>query len=152
MADPSMLLAERAEDFAARVRQGQLPEVEEYAVRHPELAERIRALFPTLRLLEGLAAGGASVHEPGGSGLRPGSPFGAYRIERELGRGGMGIVYEAIHLALNRRVALKVLPGEGLNQANHLERFLREAQTAAGLHHTNIVPVFDVGQANGTTY
>jgi Protein kinase domain len=152
MADSSMLLAELAEEFAARVRQGHLPEVEEYAVRHPELAERIRALFPTLRLLEGMAAGGAAVHEPGGSGLGPGCQFGAYRIERELGRGGMGVVYEAVHLALNRRVALKVLPAEGLSQANHLERFLREAQTAAGLHHTNIVPVFDVGQVGGITY
>jgi WD40 repeat protein len=64
----------------------------------------------------------------------------------------MGVVYEATHLALDKRVALKVLPvlpGEG---AAGLERFLREAKTAAGLHHTNIVPVFDIGQWDGTPY
>src|SRR5579871_791518 len=141
MPDPSMLLAELAEDFSGRIRRGELPDVEEYASRYPELAGRIRALFPTLRLLEGMAAGGgAACAGPGEPDLRPGSQFGAYRLERELGRGGMGVVFEAVHLALNRRVALKVLPTAGLGQPAHLERFLREAQTAASLHHTNIVP------------
>jgi serine/threonine protein kinase/WD40 repeat protein len=151
MADESVLLGQLAEEFAARVRQGQMPSLEEYAARHPALADRIRALFPTLMLLEGLAAGGAAA-EGNGQELRPGAAFGAYRIEGVLGRGGMGVVYEAVHLALGRRVALKVLPIEGPRPATRLERFLREAQTAAGLHHTNIVPVFDVGQVAGTPY
>ena len=64
----------------------------------------------------------------------------------------MGIVYEAIHVLLEKRVALKVLPVRTLAGADHLERFFREARTAAGLHHTNIVPVFDVGQVAGTPY
>src|SRR5262245_29309854 len=152
MADESVLLGQLAEEFAARVRAGQLPALEEYAARHPALAERIRALFPTLLLLEGLAAGGTATAENGSTELRPGAVFGAYRIERPIGRGGMGVVYEAVHLALGRRVALKVLPVEGPRSASQLERFLREARTAAGLHHTNIVPVFDVGQVGGTPY
>src|SRR5262245_46131985 len=148
MPDDSVLLGQLAEEFTARVRRGELPDAEQYAARHPALAERVRALFPTLMLLEGLANPAGERPE---SGLGPGATFGAYRIERELGRGGMGVVYEATHLALGRRVALKVLPVTGLG-VGRLERFLREAQTAAGLHHTNIVPVFDVGQVAGNPY
>jgi WD40 repeat protein len=150
VADDSVLLGQLAEEFTDRVRRGQLPQVEEYAARHPALGERIRALFPTLLLLEGLAGGAERPAAP--AALTPGSTFGPYRIEREIGRGGMGVVYEATHLALNRRVALKVLPMEGSQAGSRLERFLREARTAAGLHHTNIVPVFDVGQVGGVPY
>src|SRR5262249_43486818 len=76
--------------------------------------------------------------------------FGDYRILREIGRGGMGIVYEAEQLSLGRHVALKVLP----QQADpHLrQRFEREARAAARLHHTNIVPVFGVGIHEGQPY
>src|SRR5690348_13876712 len=113
MTDDSVVLGQLAEEFAAEVRRGRLPVVEEYATRHPALADRIRALFPTLLLLEGLAGGAAAEEAPArpdSAELLPGALFGAYRIEREVGRGGMGIVYEAFHLTLGRRVALKVLP------------------------------------------
>ncbi|MBN1567716.1 MAG: protein kinase, partial [Acidobacteria bacterium] len=90
--------------------------------------------------------------EPPPSPLSAGSVFGNYCIEREIGRGGMGIVYEAVHVLLEKRVALKVLPVRTLDGPERLERFFREARTAAGLHHTNIVPVFDVGQIAGTPY
>jgi serine/threonine protein kinase/WD40 repeat protein len=153
MLGDSVLLGELAEEFAQQVRKGLMPDLEEYARRHPALAERIRVLFPTLLLLEGMAGGAASTDAGhNGAALARGNTFGAYRVEREIGRGGMGVVYEAVHLTLNRRVALKVLPVQGPGQARQLERFLREAQTAAGLHHTNIVPVFDVGQVHGTPY
>ncbi|HUR55956.1 MAG TPA: protein kinase, partial [Gemmataceae bacterium] len=76
--------------------------------------------------------------------------LGPYRIVRRVGVGGMGVVYEAVHTGLDKRVALKVLPRE--LAAGRLERFLREARTAAALHHTNIVPVFDVGQVDGVPY
>jgi serine/threonine protein kinase/tetratricopeptide (TPR) repeat protein len=76
--------------------------------------------------------------------------LGPYRIVRPVGRGGMGVVYEAVHTGLDKRVALKVLR-HGL-VADRLSRFLREARTAAGLHHTNIVPVFDAGEVGGTPY
>lgn len=110
MSDDS-LLGQLAEEFTRRVREGKPPDIEEYASRYPELAGRIRELFPTLMLLEGMAATSDSVTADAlPSGLSPGSVFGQYRIEREIGRGGMGIVYEATHLLLEKRVALKMLP------------------------------------------
>jgi hypothetical protein len=152
MTDDS-LLDQLVEEFTQRVREGKLPDIEEYASRYPELAGRIRELFPTLMLLEGMAAaGGSAAAETMPSSLSPGSVFGNYRIEREIGRGGMGIVYEAVHVLLEKRVALKVLPVRTPADAGQLERFFREARTAAGLHHTSIVPVFDVGQVAGTPY
>ena len=78
--------------------------------------------------------------------------LGDFRIEREIGRGGMGIVYEATQLSLNRRVALKVLqPGVSIS-SRALKRFNREARTAGSLHHTHIVPVYGVGQCDGVYY
>src|SRR5262249_14734569 len=78
--------------------------------------------------------------------------MGEYRILREVARGGMGIVYEAVQESLGRHVALKVLPRQSLTQPTHLERFRREAKAVARLHHTNIVPVFGVGEHEGVHY
>src|SRR5947207_15570526 len=72
--------------------------------------------------------------------------LGEYRLLREIGRGGMGVVYEAVQESLGRHVALKVLPGGALGGPSHLERFKREARAAGRLHHTNIVPVFGTGE------
>jgi eukaryotic-like serine/threonine-protein kinase len=152
MTDDS-LLGQLADEFTRGAREGKSPDIEDYAKNYPELADRIRQLFPTLMLLEGMAAIGDSIEtEAKQSPLSAGVVFGSYRIEREIGRGGMGIVYEAVHVLLEKKVALKVLPVRTLVGAEHLERFFREARTAACLHHTNIVPVFDVGQVSGTPY
>src|SRR5262249_313519 len=75
-----------------------------------------------------------------------------YLILREIGRGGMGVVYEAVQHSLGRHVALKVLPNQALAGSSHLERFRLEARAAARLHHTNIVPVFGVGECEGVHY
>jgi serine/threonine-protein kinase len=78
--------------------------------------------------------------------------LGDFRVLREVGRGGMGIVFEAEQESLGRHVALKVLPSHALLNPRHLQRFLREAKSAARLHHTNIVPVFGVGEVDGLHY
>ncbi len=86
----------------------------------------------------------------------PGCPIvrelGEYRILREIGRGGMGIVYEAEQVSLGRHVALKVLPAHSLLDPKRLERFQREAKAVARLHHTNIVPIYGVGEHAGLHY
>src|ERR1700758_2225473 len=78
--------------------------------------------------------------------------LGDFELLRELGRGGMGIVYEARQVSLNRKVALKVLSsGLGLT-SKAVQRFHREAESAAGLHHTNIVPIYATGEEDGTHF
>src|SRR5262249_29882087 len=78
--------------------------------------------------------------------------WGDFRILREIGRGGMGVVYEAEQVSLGRHVALKVLPRELGEDERRKQRFEREARAAARLHHTNIVPVFAVGEHDDQPY
>jgi eukaryotic-like serine/threonine-protein kinase len=152
------LLNELAYEFADRFRRGERPSLTEYTGKHPELAAQIRDLFPALVLIEQFGSVAGPATGPGGqsatataAGTAP-RQLGEYRILREVARGGMGIVYEAVQESLGRHVALKVLPFQSLAGANHLERFRREAQAAAKLHHTNIVPVFGVGEHEGVHY
>ena len=140
-----------AEEFLERRRQGQRPTLAEYVERYPHLADEIRAFFPALGLIEEFKprSGDETGSEADAAAPEPSAPLeqlGDYRILREIGRGGMGVVYEAEQEALGRRVALKVLLGPAAQDAKMLARFRRESRTAAQLHHTNIVPVFDVGQ------
>src|SRR5262249_35108235 len=87
-----------------------------------------------------------------GDGLQPEAPLGDFRLVREIGRGGMGVVYEAVQMSLGRRVALKVLPFASALDARQLQRFHNEAHAAAQLHHTNIVPVYSVGGERGVHF
>jgi serine/threonine protein kinase/WD40 repeat protein len=146
---------ELAEEFLARYRRGERPALTEYTQKRPELAEEIRELFPALVMMEeagprqdGRAAFGGKITADG-QALRQ---LGEYRILREVGRGGMGVVYEAEQEALGRHVALKVLPFDAAADSTCLKRFGREARSTARLHHTNIVPVFDVGEHDGVHY
>src|SRR5689334_15733991 len=75
-----------------------------------------------------------------------------YELDREIGRGGMGIVYRARDRRLKRLVAIKVLPPELAFRAEIRTRFLREAETAAQLSHPNIVPIYSVDEADGLVY
>src|SRR5262245_29528298 len=78
--------------------------------------------------------------------------LGDFEIVREIGRGGMGVVFEARQVSLNRPVALKVLSGSLGLSAQAVPRFRREAEAAAKLHHTNIVPIYATGAENGTHF
>src|SRR5260370_34002681 len=78
--------------------------------------------------------------------------MGDFEILRELGHGGMGVVYEARQVSLNRKVALKVLSGGLGLTSKAVQRFRREAEAAAKLHHTNIVPVYATGEQDGTHF
>ncbi|HEV3204054.1 MAG TPA: serine/threonine-protein kinase, partial [Gemmataceae bacterium] len=139
-----------AEEFVKRFRQGERPSLTEYTSKYPHLADEIRELFPALLVMEDL---GSVVGHPAGpqSGPLP-EQMGDFRIVREIGRGGMGVVYEAVQESLGRHVALKILPYHSLMDPTLLERFRREARAAARLHHTNIVPVFGVGEHDGVHY
>jgi eukaryotic-like serine/threonine-protein kinase len=145
---------ELAEEFAARYRRGERPSLQEYIDRCPDLADEIRELFPALVEVERVkedqpARPGAA--EPAVA-LPPLGQVGDYRILREVGRGGMGVVYEAEQVSLGRRVALKVLPRQVAQDLKTLARFRREARSAAQLHHTNILPVFEVGKDGEVSY
>ena len=143
-----------AEEFVARYRRGERPSLTEYADRLPDLADEIRDLFPALVEMEQLKP--VTADHTGGvrPAAEPSDPerLGEFRILRRVGRGGMGVVYEAVQESLGRHVALKVLPADALADPKRLERFRREAKAAARLHHTNIVPVFGVGEADGRHY
>lgn len=139
-----------ASEYVDRQRRGEQPTVEEYVARYPGLADEIRELFPTIASLEQWktrqeqSAGGRASLGPARL-----EKLGEFRLLHEIGRGGMGIVYEAEQQSLGRHVALKVLPRQSLLDEKQVQRFRREAQTAAQLHHTNIVPVFGVGHEDG---
>src|SRR5262245_33718386 len=142
------------------------------AEQHPEFAAELREFFALREQIDRLAA---PLREAALSGAAVGSPtpdprssaplpaptattsgdlgsIGEFQLLREIGRGGMGVVYEAHQTSLNRRVALKVLPFAAALDPKQLQRFQNEAQAAARLHHTNIVPVFAVGAERGVHY
>jgi serine/threonine protein kinase/Tfp pilus assembly protein PilF len=147
-------IAGLADEFLERYRRGERPALSDYARRHPGLADQIQDLFPALVMLEDARPNPhhASEHFGLTKEIAPPSRLGEYRIIREIGRGGMGIVYEAEQESLGRRVALKVMPPGALGNARQVERFRREARAVARLHHTNIVPVFGVGEEGETRY
>ena len=121
--------------------------LEEIKREFPQHADAIEPIFPTLKAMARLGTNDVS-----DSDQQVGKALGDYRLIRELGRGGMGIVYEAEQLSLRRRVAVKVLPFAALLNQRQLQRFKNEAMAAAILKHPNIVSVFAVGQDRGIHY
>ncbi len=147
------LLGRVADEYTQRLHNGETPDVEEYAERYPELAAIIRQVLPALHAIR---AAGAAASSAAGDLLDARAvtarTLGDYRLLREIGRGGMGVVYEAIQVSLNRHVALKTLPQAAVMDPRQLQRFKNEARAAARLHHDNIVPVHAVGCEGGIQY
>jgi WD40 repeat protein/serine/threonine protein kinase/tetratricopeptide (TPR) repeat protein len=153
----SARVLELAEEFLERYRKGERPSLREYIDRHPDLAAEIRDVFPAMAMMENVAVADSSLEGDEAKNRARAAELalkqlGDYRIIREIGHGGMGVVYEAEQVSLGRHVALKVLPSQALANAKQKRRFEREAKAAAKLHHTNIVPVFGVGEHEGLPY
>ena len=146
------LIERLLEEFVERLRRGESPSISSYEATYPACVEQIRNLFPAAQAMQQIA-----LRRKGAPGLptlsgRIPQSVGDYRMIREIGRGGMGVVYEAEQESLGRRVAVKVLPHSAQLDSKSLRRFEREARTAARLHHSNIIPVFGVGEEQGVHY
>jgi WD40 repeat protein/serine/threonine protein kinase len=150
------VLVDLFEEIAAKLQAGEQVDLEAYAREHPEQAEPLRRLLPTIHVLADLgrsaAKGDPSVASVAAPVELERGVLGDFRIFQEIGRGGMGIVYEAEQISLGRRVALKVLPFAAAMDPKQLQRFKNEAQAAAHLQHTNIVPVYYVGCERGVHF
>ena len=131
------LCAEISEKLCA----GGSVDLEAYATNWPQHMDELRHLLPAMQAL-------VKLPDEFPDGERAvfanalAQPLGDFQILRQIGRGGMGVVYEAVQLSLGRRVALKVLPLAGAMDQRKLARFKNEAMAAAGLHHPHIVPVY----------
>jgi WD40 repeat protein/serine/threonine protein kinase len=150
------ILAEIVEEVTNKFQAGEAVDIEQYVRAHPELGEQLRQLLPALHVLADLghsaASGDAVAAAPAEARATELGELGDFRIVREVGRGGMGIVYEAEQISLGRRVALKILPFAAALDPKQLQRFKNEAQAAAHLQHTNIVPVHYVGCERGVHF
>jgi serine/threonine protein kinase/WD40 repeat protein len=144
--DPRVIAA--VEEYLNALESGGSPDRRQFLAGYPP--DVAAALAECLDSLEMVQTAGVELHPP--SPDDPPRTLGDFRILREVGRGGMGVVYEAEQISLRRRVALKVLSVAGGLDARQLQRFRTEAQAAAGLHHTNIAPVYAVGQQRGVHY
>ncbi|WP_435008568.1 protein kinase domain-containing protein [Tundrisphaera lichenicola] len=154
-ADPDSKLGALIDELADRLQAGQAVDLEACVREYPEHESQLRSLFPALEMMAALGRSADQNNHapPPGNDPRLGSGvLGDYRIVREVGRGGMGVVFEAMQVSLGRRVALKILPLAAAVDPRHLQRFQLEAQAAAHLHHPHIVPIHAVGCDRGVHY
>jgi serine/threonine protein kinase len=140
-------VARVADEYLDELARGHAPDIDDYAQRYPQVASVLPQVLPALRILHEVA------HDEQSAALQAAGLelLDDYRIIGEIGRGGMGVVYEAEQISLGRRVALKVLPASWAG-TRQLARFQIEAQVAAALHHPHIVPIFAVGCVAGVHY
>lgn len=145
------LLEKIVADYTRRVRKGKAPSISAYQRKYPKLADEIDDLLASVAMIEGLKIE-STQSDRNDTELSSLKQLGDYLLIREIGRGGMGIVFEAVHQSLGRRVAVKVMRRRDIEDEKYITRFRREARSAAKLHHTNIVSVFGVGESNGYHY
>jgi eukaryotic-like serine/threonine-protein kinase len=150
--DPRLLGIAR--EYLESLEAGRPADRRELRERHPALATAIDDCLDAVELAHRIGmprepAPATTSGRDAGPGIEP---LGDFQIVREISRGGMGVVYEAVQLSLGRRVALKVLPFAAALDARQLQRFRLEAQAAAWLQHPNIVPVHAVGNERGVHF
>jgi serine/threonine protein kinase len=150
--DPRVVAA--LDEYVAALEAGHKPDRRAFLARHADIAD---ALAECLEGMEALHQANSATQpcdrrDATAGDWQPGLPLGDYRIVREIGRGGMGVVYEAEQLSLGRRIALKVLPFALTLDPRQLQRFKNEARAAAQLHHQHIVPVYAVGSERGVHF
>ena len=141
---PTDELAAILDQYMADVQAGKAPDRRQLLEAHPELKSQLEACLAGIDFINRATGPTAATTEP--------AALGEFRIIREIGRGGMGVVYEAEQTSLRRRVALKVLRFGVVADQEAMERFRREAETVARLHHTNIVPIFAIGCEHGVHF
>ena len=145
-------LSQILEDYLADLERGVQRDSEALIAQHPKLASSLRPYLDSLDLLHRAAAEMGAESAAGALDEVPHKELGDYKILGEVGRGGMGVVYEAEQISLGRRVALKVLPFAAVLDQKQIARFNNEAQAAAQLNHPHIVPVYSVGCERGVHY
>lgn len=150
--DREQVIADILDQYLEAIESGNALSVEEFLRRYPDDAHELREYLDGLAMLHGGEGGNGASPASCDSGVRGRRELGDYLLIREVGRGGMGVVYEAQQLSLNRRVALKVLPFAAMLDSRQITRFENEARAAAQLHHPNIVPIHGVGCERGVHY
>jgi serine/threonine protein kinase len=142
-----------ASEFLDRIRKGERPSIGEYVARYPELAHGIHELFPLITAMEDWKSRREiEVVQNELSTAFHIERLGNCRIVRELGRGGMGVVFEGRQEPGNRPVAVKLLPWKSAESSRWRERFEHEARTAAAMKHSHVVPVFEFGEQDGMCF
>ena len=136
------MLVQVLDQYLADLQMGRAPDKQALLARHPGLAKQ----------LEDCLAGIEFVHRAAAPAAGMPAVLGDFRIVREVGRGGMGVVYEAEQLSLKRKVALKVLRAELTEDTEFLQQFRREMPTAAGLTNPHVVPVHNYGEIGDQMY
>ena len=142
--DIDLLVSQVSDEFTSAIERGETPSIEEFARRYPRISDIIRNIFPAISKLSDHSAEEANREIP--------HQLGDFRIEAEIGRGGMGIVYRATQLSIARTVALKVLPFASTLDRTQLQRFKNEVRAAGAICHPNVVPVFAMGEERGVHF
>ncbi|MEX2168646.1 MAG: protein kinase [Pirellulales bacterium] len=148
----NLTLEQLVEAASQRLERGEPLDVEALCAEHPEHAEELRELLPAVAMLFHIGAEPVDRGSNGASEALPYARLGDFQLIREVGRGGMGTVYEAEQISLRRRVALKVLPFASVLDKQQLARFQNEARAAATLDHSHIVAVHSVGSDRGVHF
>jgi serine/threonine protein kinase/tetratricopeptide (TPR) repeat protein len=149
-------LTDVLERYLTALEQGAPLSQEAILAEQPDIASALANYFRSLEDLHDMAAGFAGekprAEEPADKEPEGTKRIGDFELIREIGRGGMGVVYEARQISLDRRVAVKLLPFAAVLDNKQIARFKHEAQAAAQVHHPNIVPVFAIGVERGVHY